>query len=96
MRQNSNELAAGDNLNPHAIWKSSSSKVVTNILGALFAFAAAAFGYKASAAIVRQTESADRDGWKSAQITFEHETIVGAMAASIAAAIQGIALMLPD
>jgi hypothetical protein len=88
-------------------------KAILNVLAALCAFAAAVLWYKASTAIVRPTETVDRDGWLSEQITVEHEQTGpfdpfltgieqskwnkwGALAASVAAAIQGIVLMLPE
>lgn len=88
-------------------------KAVFNAVAALSAFAAAVLWYKASTAVVRPTESVDRNGWISAQVTVDHKETGsfdpfltgieqskwnkrGAMAASVAAALQGIALLLPE
>ena len=88
-------------------------KAALNGAAAFAAFAAAILWYKASTAVVRPTESVDRDGWTSAQVTVEHEETGpfdpfltgieqskwnkwGALAASAAAALQGVALLLPE
>lgn len=49
-------------------------KAILNGAAALSAFVAAALWWYASIVIVRPTDSADRDGWASAQITVEHQS----------------------
>ena len=49
-------------------------KAGLNIVAAVSAFIAAALWYKASVRVVRPSGRADRDGWKSAQITVSHES----------------------
>ena len=88
-------------------------KAVLNGAAALAAFAAAILWYKASSAVVRPTESLDRNGWISAQVTVDHKETGsfdpfltgieqskwnkrGALAASVAAARQGVALLMPE
>jgi hypothetical protein len=88
-------------------------KALLNGVAAFAAFAAAILWYKASTAIVRPTDSLDRNGWKSAQTTVDHDKTGpfdpfltgieqskwnkwGALSASAAAALQGVALLLPE
>lgn len=88
-------------------------RAVLNVVAAIAALVAAVLWYRASVVVVRPSESVDRDGWVSAQITVEHEGtgpfdpfLTGieqsrmnkwaALAASIAALLQAIALFIPE